>query len=87
MAATAHGSADPSPRSWAAVPVRASAVAPAGVPQRWQNLAPGVSSVPQAPQRAPASGTPQFEQNFPDAGDWQPGQVASDVEVAGLVMW
>jgi hypothetical protein len=45
-----------------------------------------VSSVPQAPHCAPASGTPQFEQNFPEAGDWHPGQVAEEAEVAGLVM-
>jgi hypothetical protein len=40
----------------------------AGVPHRWQNLAPGVREAPQAPHVAPASGAPQLEQNFPLAG-------------------
>src|SRR5215472_3588203 len=92
MAATAHGSAEPKPRSPLTARARASALAPAGVPHRWQNFAPGVKAVPQATHSAPASGAPQFEQNFPDAGDWQPGQrvravgfVGVGVE-AGLVM-
>lgn len=37
----------------------------AGVPQRWQNFAPGVSAAPHAAQVAPASGAPQLEQYFP----------------------
>ena len=40
----------------------------AGVPQRWQNLAPGVRDAPHAAHAAPASGAPQLEQNFPLAG-------------------
>jgi len=50
-------------------------VAVAGVPQRWQNLAPGVSAVWQAAHVAPASGAPQLEQNLPVAGEWHAGQV------------
>src|SRR5690242_254935 len=70
IAATAQGSADAKPRSVFAIAPRASAFAPAGVPQRWQNFAPGVRSVPHAAHWAPASGAAQFEQNFPDAGVW-----------------
>ena len=51
------------------------AVAVAGVPQRWQNLAPGVNAVWQAAHCAPASGAPQLEQYLPVAGDWHVGQV------------
>jgi hypothetical protein len=55
-------------------------------------LAPGVSDVPHATHSAPASGAPQFEQNFPDAGDWHAGQTVGVVGLlvveveAGLVM-
>ncbi|HEV8237285.1 MAG TPA: hypothetical protein VGP84_21890 [Gemmatimonadaceae bacterium] len=72
-----------------AIAPRASAFAPAGVPQRWQNFAPGVRSVPHAAHWAPASGAAQFEQNFPDAGVWHEGQTTPDVGAgagAGLVM-
>jgi hypothetical protein len=50
--------------------------APAAVPQRWQNFAPGVRIVAQAAQRAPASGEPQLAQNCPLAAAPQPGQGA-----------
>src|SRR5512138_1934103 len=62
IAATAHGRADPSPRSTGRARRDSDAVAVAGVPQRWQNLAPGVSGVWQAAHCAPASGAPQLEQ-------------------------
>jgi hypothetical protein len=48
--------------------------------------------VPHATHSAPASGAPQFEQNFPDAGDWHAGQTVGVVGLlvveveAGLVM-
>ena len=88
MAATAHGSADPSPRSAVGARRASEPVAVAGVPQRWQNLAPGVNVVWQAEHCAPASGAPQLEQYLPVAGDWQAGQVGAvigEVE-AGPVM-
>jgi|SRR5690242_5292945 len=89
IAATAHGNAEPRPRSEPTATARESTFAPAGVPQRWQNFAPGVSAVPHAPHWAPASGAPQFEQNFPDAGAWQVGHAALPAGCdtgAGLVM-
>jgi hypothetical protein len=55
-------------------------------------LAPGVSAVPHATHSAPASGAPQLEQNFPDAGDWHAEQAVVVVDFvvvgveAGLVM-
>src|SRR6476660_9947326 len=42
--------------------VAVGAAAPTAVPQRWQNLAPGLSSAEQAAHVAPASGAPQEEQ-------------------------
>ncbi len=53
--------------------------APAGVPQRWQNSAPGVSGTRQVEQIAPPSGAPQLAQKRPDAGAEQLGQVAEGV--------
>jgi len=50
--------------------------APAALPQRWQNFAPGVRIVAQAAQRAPAIGEPQLEQKCPLAGSPQLGQLA-----------
>jgi len=69
IAATAHGSADEKLRCSIAPS------APAGVPHRWQNLAPIVSGAPQPPHVAPASEPPQFEQNLPDACVRQFGHV------------
>ncbi|HEY4217851.1 MAG TPA: hypothetical protein VGM67_11985 [Gemmatimonadaceae bacterium] len=71
MAATAHGSADEKLRG-SLVPS-----APAGVPHRWQNLAPILSGAPQLPHVAPASDPPQFEQNLPDACVRQLGHVCA----------
>jgi len=48
---------------------------PTAVPQRWQNLAPGLSSAAQAEQVAPASGAPQLEQYLPVGAAPQEGQV------------
>src|SRR5512133_3673842 len=67
-AATAHGSALANPRD------RAAEGAPAGVPQRWQKRAPGVSDAEQVAQVAPASAVPQLEQNRPEAGAPHAGQ-------------
>jgi hypothetical protein len=53
-------------------------IAPAAVPQRWQNFAPGVRIVAQEAQRAPASGEPQLAQKCPVADAPQLGQVAAD---------
>src|SRR5579871_3953430 len=61
------------------------AVRPTAVPQAWQNLAPGMSSVSQPAQRASPSGAPQDEQNRPAAGSPQLGQVADDVMVEARV--
>src|SRR6476659_7435796 len=61
MAATAHGSTAEKPRDGAAAE-------PAGVPQRWQKRAPGVSGAEQVPHVAPSSAVPQVEQKRPDAG-------------------
>ena len=57
--ATAQGTADAKLRCAARLS------APAGAPQRWQNLAPGVNGALHEPQVAPASGAPQFEQKLP----------------------
>jgi hypothetical protein len=54
------------------------------VPQRWQNLAPGVRIVAQAAQRAPASGDPQLAQNCPLAVAPQLGQCAEPEGGAAL---
>jgi hypothetical protein len=51
-------------------------MAPAAVPQRWQNFAPGVRMVAQEAQRAPASGEPQLAQKCPLAEAPQLGQCA-----------
>ena len=67
-AATAQGSALAKPRDGAA------AVAPAGVPQRWQKRAPGVSGAEQVAHEAPASAVPQLEQKRPVAGAPHEGQ-------------
>lgn len=67
-AATAHGSALAKPRDGAAEG------APDGVPQRWQNRAPGVSVAAQVEQVAPASAVPQLEQKRPEADAPQLGQ-------------
>src|SRR3569833_2893487 len=71
MPATAHGRPD------AKLVVLAGPSAPAAVPQRWQNLAPGVRGALQAAQLAATSVAPQFEQNLPDAFALQPGQVTT----------
>jgi hypothetical protein len=67
-AATAQGSALAKPRDGAAEG------APDGVPQRWQNRAPGVSGAEQVEQLAPASAVPQLEQKRPEADAPQLGQ-------------
>jgi hypothetical protein len=77
MAATAQGSADEKLRG-SFVPS-----APAGVPHRWQNLAPMLSGAPQLPHVAPASEPPQFEQNLPDACVRQFGHVCVASAEAG----
>jgi hypothetical protein len=75
MAATAQGIAFASPGRCVAV------VVPAGVPQRWQKRAPGVSGAAQVPQVAPASAVPQLEQKRPVAAAPQEGQVVGEGEV------
>ena len=55
-AATIHGSA------FVFVSRAGAAPAPIGVPQRWQNLAPGESGEAQEVHGAPASGAPQLAQ-------------------------
>ncbi len=55
---------------------RAGAAAPTAVPQRWQNLAPALSSAEQATHVAPASGEPQLAQKRPLAMAPHEGQVA-----------
>src|SRR5687768_6019910 len=76
IAATAHGSALLSPSAERAG--GAASVTPAGVrtatPQRWQNLAPGVSAALHETQAAPASGDPHSLQNFPLTRAPQEGQ-------------
>ena len=67
-AATAHGSTLASP------PFDVGDAVPAGVPQRWQKWAPGVSDAEQVEQVAPASAVPQLEQKRPDAAVPQEGQ-------------
>src|SRR5688500_5787894 len=67
--ATAHGSGSRAARAGSGV------FAPAGVPQRWQKRAPGVSDARHAAQAAPESEAPQDAQNWPDAGAEQAGQV------------
>jgi hypothetical protein len=53
------------------------AVAPAGVPQRWQKCAPVVIGAAQAAQVAPARAVPQLEQKRPLAAAPQEGQGAA----------
>src|SRR5687767_11967497 len=72
MAANAHGRAV-APRDSA--PPAAGAAAPAARPQRWQNLAPGVSGARQPPQSAPSTGAPHCAQNRPSTWAEQLGQV------------
>ena len=57
-------------------------MAPAGVPQRWQNRAPGVSGAAQLAQVAPASAVPQLEQKRPVAAAPQEGQGRAGEEEA-----
>ncbi|HET7551374.1 MAG TPA: hypothetical protein VFK04_08785 [Gemmatimonadaceae bacterium] len=75
MPATAQGSAAGKPLGSACAVGVGAAAAPAGVPQRWQNFAPGVSGTRQVEQTAPSSGAPQLAQKRPDAGAAQLGQV------------
>src|SRR6185312_10877838 len=80
IAATPQGSADEALR-------RSSArSAPAAVPQRWQNFAPGENGASQAAQVAPGRDAPQFEQNFPLACTPHAGQgaVASGCSCSAL---
>jgi hypothetical protein len=81
-AATPQGSALANPRDGAADG------APAGVPQRWQKRAPGVSDAEQVAQVAPASAVPQLEQKRPEAGAPHAGQrdvlVPSGVGASGV---
>jgi hypothetical protein len=71
MAATAQGITLPSPGARVEV-----LLVPAGVPQRWQKRAPGVSGAAQLAHAAPASAVPQLEQNRPVAAAPQVGQRA-----------
>ena len=73
IAATAHGSAEEKLRSSRCTSE------PAGVPQRWQNLAPGASDALQAAHVEAARVAPQFEQNLPDACSPQDGQATRAV--------
>jgi hypothetical protein len=81
MPATAQGSAAGKPlgSACAVTPAAGAAAAPAGVPQRWQNFAPGVSGTRQVEQTAPSSGAPQLAQKRPEAGAEQFGQVVEGV--------
>ena len=87
-AATAQGSALANPRD------RAAEGAPAGVPQRWQKRAPGVSEAEQVAQVAPPSVVPQLEQKRPEAGAPHAGQrdvlvpsgVGASGEAGGVVI-
>src|SRR5688500_11870364 len=62
----------------------ASGWAPAGVPQRWQNFAPGVSDERHPAQAAPESEAPQEAQNCPDADEPHAGQVIVGLTAAGM---
>src|SRR6201995_5374566 len=79
MPATAHGSPDCRPL-WLTGPS-----APAAVPHRWQNFAPGVSGALHAAQFAATSVAPQFEQNLPETFALQPGHVTVSVWLSGEV--
>jgi hypothetical protein len=62
-------------------------VAPAAVPQRWQNFAPGDSGAAHEPHVAPAKGVPQFEQNLPvDAAPHDGHWVVASGAVLGEAM-
>ena len=74
IAASPHGSAVEKLRG---LPPGVLDCALAGVPQRWQNFAPGVRDAPHAPHVAAASVAPQFEQNFPLAGLPHEAQIAA----------
>src|SRR5688500_13689912 len=80
IAATAHGSAFPTPED------RSAAIVPAGVPHRWQNFAPGVRRARHVPHAAPCKGAPQFEQNFPVASAPQAGQAVEVGVRVGVVI-
>ena len=67
-AATIHGSAF-------VLDSRVDVAVPTEVPQRWQNLAPGLRSAAHEAHVAPASGAPQFAQYLPVAALPQDGQV------------
>ena len=62
---------------------RTGAAAPTAVPQRWQNLAPALSSAEHAAQVAPARGEPQLAQYRPLPSAPHEGHV---VEGTGDVM-
>ena len=62
----------------------AGAWAPAGVPHRWQNFAPGVREVRHPPQVAPESDAPQEAQNWPDAEAPQAGQLMVGFTAVGM---
>ena len=55
---------------------------PVGAPQRWQNLAPGLSSAEQDAHGAPASAAPQFAQYRPLASVPQDAQVVGESDEA-----
>jgi hypothetical protein len=73
-AATAQGSTPAKPRELSG------AVAPAGVPHRWQKRAPGDSGAEQPAQVAPARAVPQLAQNRPAASAPQEGQLEREEE-------
>ena len=79
IAATAQGSAEPNPRSPLSV-LLPGTVLPTGVPQRWQNFAPGVSAAAQLAQEVAVSAAPHVEQNLPDAVALHEGQLCAGVE-------
>jgi hypothetical protein len=54
----------------------ADGLTPTAVPQRWQNLAPALSSAAHEMQVAPASGAPQLAQYLPVAAAPHVGQAA-----------
>lgn len=72
---------------------RTAAPAVAGVPQRWQNLAPGESGAAHEVHVAPDSGAPQLAQKRPSAGAPHEGQFPgvgcvvgeSDVTIAQVI--
>jgi hypothetical protein len=56
--------------------------APAGRPQRWQNLACGARSARQPSQLRATRLAPQALQKLPDAGLPQAGQIGGDAVIA-----